>query len=123
MEVEYLVDYPVVQNALVTGEFVEKIPTDKELLIEYFGSNWQTFHDLAFCESRNRQFDSKGAVITSSTKDYGYLQINQIWSAKADQLGLDFKSSLADNIRMAKYVYQQQGLKAWSCYDIIKNYK
>ena len=71
---------------------------------------------IAGCESSFAQFDSDGDPLVSKTNDVGVLQINlDIWGTKASKKGLDIKNSIDDNMEMARYVYEQQGLKAWTC--------
>ncbi len=72
---------------------------------------------IAYCESGYRQFDENGAPLKSRTNDYGIFQINsKIWDKKAKEIGLDYKGSPIDNIKMARYIYEHQGKKAWVCY-------
>jgi hypothetical protein len=124
-EAPYVQEYPVVnQEALQALSLQEtaNVPpeTDKQLLARYFSPTVALkMYELATCESHNRQ-SVDGKVVTSSTHDYGYLQINQAtWDDKAKELGLDYKGSLEDNIRMAKVVYEAQSFQGWSCYAII----
>ena len=50
------------------------------------------------------------------TDDVGVAQINYpIWGIKAEQLGYDL-TNIVDNIKMAKYIFDKQGIKAWACY-------
>lgn len=88
------------------------------LIRELFGKDAALMERLSWCESRNRQF-LDGKVLTSSTLDYGYFQISHIWEGKAKELGLDFKGSVEDNIKMAKVVYDIQGADAWVCNSLI----
>lgn len=72
------------------------------------------------CESGLRQFKADGTVVMSPTRDFGYTQINEKANgAKALQLGLDYKGSVTDNIKMAKYIYDTQGKFAWTCNRMI----
>ncbi len=72
---------------------------------------------VAKCESGLKQFNSKGEVIVSPTKDFGLMQINQlVWDDKAKELGLDYKNNLEDNLKMARHIYEVQGKTAWVCY-------
>lgn len=72
-------------------------------------------YQIALCESSLRQFNSDGKVVVSTTSDYGIMQINEVHEPEAEKLGLDFKNSLEDNVKMAKVVYDKQGLGAWTC--------
>lgn len=69
------------------------------------------------CESNHRQFDSNGSPLRSPTNDWGIAQINEkVWDAKAKEMGLDYKHSMEDNLKMARYVYDVQGIRAWMCF-------
>ena len=70
------------------------------------------------CESRFRQFDENGEPLMSDTQDVGISQINEIWWAEAEELGLDIFNSLDDNLKMARIIKEKQGIKAWSCYNL-----
>jgi hypothetical protein len=72
---------------------------------------------IAGCESGFRQFDENGKTVVSKTNDAGLFQINRdYWDKEADQRGLDYENSLEDNMKMARIVYEKQGLTAWVCY-------
>ena len=75
---------------------------------------------IAGCESSFRQFEKDGGVVISPTGDYGLFQINKkVWHGRARELGLDYEKSTADNLRMARHIYEKQGLKAWTCSKIV----
>ncbi len=75
---------------------------------------------IAYCESGYKQFDSEGNVLKSKTNDYGLFQINSdTWDKKAKEIGLDYKNSSTDNIKMARYIYERQGIGAWTCAKLI----
>lgn len=91
-------------------------PTPEELVMQHFPHNYERMLVIANCESGKRQFDSNGNVIKSHTNDYGYFQINDAsWKGTAEKLGLDYKNSVEDNIKMAKHIYEVQGINAWVC--------
>lgn len=71
------------------------------------------FLAISFCESGMRQWDSAGNLIISSTSDSGALQVNSIHNKEAKALGIDFRASIEDNIKMAKTIFDSQGYKAW----------
>jgi len=84
-----------------------------ELFMKYFPDNWEIMERIAYCESGFRQYDKNGKTIESPTKDYGLLQINRkVWGKKAIELGLDVHST-EDNIKMARHIYDVQGIEAW----------
>lgn len=91
-------------------------PTSTELVDFYFDKDANIMMAIAECESSQTQFKEDGTVVKSPTLDYGFLQINHNWDSTAKKLGLDYKGSLHDNIKMAKYIKDKQGLKAWTTY-------
>ena len=104
-----------VQAEAPTTELPE--PTATDLVAFYFGSDSNVMIAIAQCESSLQQFQEDGTPVKSQTNDYGFLQINEYYNGSdAKRLGLDYKKSLHDNIKMAKYIYDKQGLKAWSTY-------
>ena len=67
---------------------------------------------IANCESGFNQ------EAVSHTNDHGVMQINEAtWDETAQELGLDYKNSLDDNLKMARYVYEIQGKDAWVCFN------
>ena len=73
------------------------------------------------CESRFRQFDDKGNVLQSHTKDMGVGQIHvPIWGEEAKRLGYDIYS-FRGNMEMTKYILKVQGKKAWVCYRLLNS--
>ena len=71
---------------------------------------------IAGCESSYRQYGANGKPLISGTDDVGVMQVNiPTWSKKGKELGLDFVHSSEDNIKMAKYILDTQGISAWSC--------
>jgi hypothetical protein len=70
---------------------------------------------IAACESHNRQYNSKGAVLRGeeNTYDRGVMQINILYHQEtADKMGLDL-NSIDDNVAYARYLYEKQGAKPW----------
>lgn len=67
------------------------------------------------CESKFRQFDSKGNPLRSRTNDYGIAQIHATWIPVAKKMGLDIVHSADDNLLFAKHILKVQGHKAWTC--------
>lgn len=95
-------------------------PSATQMVAFYFGKDAKRMEQIFTCESGMKQFDSKGKVIMSPTRDFGIAQINEkVWDKKAKQLGLDYKGSMIDNLQMAKYIYTQSGKGAWVCNRII----
>ena len=71
---------------------------------------------IAWCESRNRQFDKNGKPLrgTLNYHDMGKFQINmRFWEEEAKKLGLDL-STEEGNEAMALEIYRRQGTKPWN---------
>lgn len=67
------------------------------------------------CESGLRQFDRNGKVLRGkiNNHDIGLFQISETyWLDTASKLGYNIYT-LSDNIKMAKYIYENQGIEAW----------
>jgi len=78
---------------------------------------------IAFCESRDRQFDEDGNVIHGSVTPYdtGRYQINAaIWYDTAKKIGYDLDTE-EGNEAMALLLYKTSGTKPWrssqKCWD------
>lgn len=69
--------------------------------------------DVLWCESKHKQFDSNGKPLMSKTKDLGVAQIHIIHWKQAKELGLDIWNSIDDNLKMARLIYDMQGITAW----------
>jgi hypothetical protein len=90
--------------------------TATQLVAFYFGDDAKRMEQIFTCESGLRQFDSEGNVIVSPTRDFGIAQINEkVWDSKAKEMGLDYKGSMFDNLKMAKHIYDVSGKRAWVC--------
>lgn len=77
-----------------------------------FPDNYEVMLAVARCESGLKQ----SAV--SHTRDFGVMQINEaVWDGVANEMGLDYKSSIDDNIKMAQHIYEVQGISAWVCHN------
>jgi hypothetical protein len=93
-----------------------EVKTDKpdieHLIWQTFPEEYEVMLAIAICESGLNQ----NAV--SHTNDYGIFQVNQAtWDSVAKEMGLDYKNSVADNLKMARYVYDVQGIDAWVCHS------
>ena len=107
---------PLVNGSIVPNPLYSQSTELVSALYEEFEpSVVPVFYQIAKCESSIRQFDDKGQVVESTTNDFGILQINSVHDAQAKKLGLDYKGSLKDNVKMAKVVYDHEGLGAWTC--------
>lgn len=69
---------------------------------------------IAFCESRDRQFDEDGSVLRGhNPDDIGKYQINEkIWGQYAQKLGFDLHTE-EGNEAMALQLYQRYHTKPW----------
>lgn len=68
------------------------------------------------CESHFRQLTASGTPLISPTHDVGVAQINiPTWGKEAAALHLDIYHSASDNLAMARVVYAEQGIGAWTC--------
>ena len=76
--------------------------------------------DVFRCESGLKQFESDGTVVLSPTLDVGIAQINlKTWLKKSQLMGLDIINSQEDNLKMAKWIYDNVGEQAWVCSRLI----
>ena len=99
------IEYPEVP------EFTPRPKTIEEKIRLAFPEEPNNMLAIVNCESGFNQ----SAV--SHTRDFGLFQINEkTWDATAQEMGLDYKGSLDDNITMARYVYDIQGINAWVCW-------
>lgn len=69
------------------------------------------------CESGLKQFRKDGKPIISPTSDVGIAQINKYHWKRAKNLGLDIFNNEDDNLKMAKIIYDEQGIDAWSAFE------
>ncbi len=92
-----------------------KILTTEAQVKAYF-SDTPILAEVAFCESRFRQFDSNGNVLrgVQNSQDVGVMQINEKYHLETSQkLGLNIYT-LEGNMAYAKYLYDTQGTKPWN---------
>jgi len=96
---------------------VVKAPkTVEEMVKEYFKDS-PIMSKVAWCESRNRQFEKDG--ITPFTgrvnpSDIGVMQINRYYhEATATKMGIDL-STLEGNLTYGKYLYDKEGTRPWN---------
>lgn len=84
-----------------------------ELIKENFGVDGDVMLEVARCESGLLQYENGKVLKGKTTPDFGLFQINEIWLLKAEAMGIDIYD-LEGNIKMARYIYDTQGLSAWS---------
>lgn len=71
-------------------------------------------------ESGLKQWHDNGTLVTGivDSRDSGLFQINSgYWDAEAKRLGLDYKNSIEDNVKMARHIADVQGITAWVYYN------
>ena len=101
---------------VIPTALAQPLPSPSELVYGVFGEKLTPIlMAIATCESGQKQWDSDRGVITSKTGDEGFFQISPTWKKTALELGIDYENSLEGNIKMAKIVYDKQGLSAWVC--------
>jgi len=89
-------------------------PTIEEYVHEYF-EEMPILADIAWCESRYRQFTPKGDILRGevNSQDIGVMQINERYHLKtAQDLDLNLYS-LEGNLAYAKYLYEKKGTAPW----------
>lgn len=93
-------------------------PTAYELAVRYFGDSPRMMSVLK-CENGFEQYKN-GVPEISPTNDVGIAQINiPSWSKKAKEMGLDIFYSTEDNLKMARWIYDHEGIGQWSCNTLI----
>ncbi|MDD5318823.1 MAG: hypothetical protein PHF79_03355 [Candidatus Pacebacteria bacterium] len=85
--------------------------------------------DIAYCESRDRQYTPDGALFRgkANNQDVGVFQVNEHYHLKrSSALGIDI-STLEGNLRYARLLYTEQGSDPWisssSCWKKSEAYK
>lgn len=100
-----------------TTEVVVKAPkTVEEMVKEYF-KDTPIMAKIAWCESRNRQYEKDGKTVYTGridADDTGVMQINKYYHADtAKKLGLDL-DTVEGNMAYAKYLYNKEGTRPWN---------
>ena len=88
------------------------IEKQKIFILENFGDykTYKTMVRIANCESGFNQ-----EAVNRKTMDWGLFQINEtVWDTTAKSMGLNYKENWEDNVLMARYIYQTQGINAWN---------
>ncbi len=89
--------------------------TIKRKINEFFADT-PILAKVAWCESRQRQYDKQGNVLRGeeNSDDIGVMQINEMYHAKdAKEKGMDIYS-FEGNLKFAKYLYEKKGTSPWS---------
>lgn len=90
------------------------------LIRQHFPENPHLFVEIARGESGLKQWHTDGRVVRGivDRDDTGLFQINRrYWDEEAKRLGLDYENDIVDNIKMARHIYETQGVTAWVYYN------
>ena len=88
------------------------------MITDAFPDQPRTAYLVAQCESGLKMVQSNHIQPYGREESFGIFQIHaRAWDKVAQSMGLDYKNNVRDNIEMAKYIYQQSGWKAWTCYN------
>jgi hypothetical protein len=74
---------------------------------------------VAKMESRFTHYKEDGTVLEGwiTKGDLGLFQISRPhWQKEADRLGLNLHN-IVDNVKMARYIYDKQGITAWVAWN------
>jgi hypothetical protein len=108
------------QLAPATSTPKKKITTNPNVGIEsqvrtYF-KDIPLMAEIAYCESRFRQFDKDGSIFRGkvNNKDVGALQVNEYYHlARSKKLGYDIHT-LEGNMKYARQLYKESGAQPWN---------
>lgn len=105
----------VISEEVTNGKEQVNTLTTKEIVEDYF-QDIPVMIDVAYCESRFRQFDANGNVLRGdyNALDVGVMQINEKYHADtAAKLGLNLHTT-EGNMAYARYLYETQGTRPWN---------
>lgn len=73
---------------------------------------------VAACESGYQMIQSRHIQPYGRERSFGIFQIHEPdWHDTAIRLGYpDYQTDVEQNLQMARYIYEQSGWRAWSCY-------
>lgn len=97
-------DYQPISDSKNVARFIKDYFADIPLMAK-----------IAYCESRNRQYNSRGEVLRGEKTplDRGVMQINLHYHKEtAEKMGFDLHN-IDDNVAYARYLYEKQGAKPW----------
>ena len=91
-----------------------KPKTVKETVEEYF-KDTPIMANVAWCESRNRQFEPNGEIFRGkvNSDDIGVMQINTYYHLKAAKARGNDLFTLQGNLDYAKYLFEREGTTPW----------
>lgn len=93
----------------------ETVGDIKQLIRETFPEESERAVAVALCESGVEQFRDDGEPVQGPTQDFGLFQIHiPTHGPRLEQLGLDVKHSIEDNIAYARLLYDSEGWQPWT---------
>ena len=101
---------------IISTSTTNKVNNDIESKVKTYFSDTPIRQKIAYCESRNRQFDTDGSVIRGvvNSKDVGIFQINEKYHLSDSQkMGMNIHS-VEGNMKYAKHLYDTQGTRPWN---------
>lgn len=93
---------------------VSHIYATQDHVEEYF-ADIPVMADIAYCESRFRQYDASGNLFRGKvdSADVGVMQVNERYhKAESAKLGYDIHT-LEGNLGYARHLYETQGVQPW----------
>lgn len=113
-----------------SGAALNSLPQAQPLeqYVEIYFADEPIMIEIAQCESRMRQFDSKGSILKNpNSSAIGLMQImSSVHSDTADKLGIDIYT-IQGNLAYARHLYDEQGVAPWnaskSCWSKTEAYK
>jgi hypothetical protein len=90
------------------------------LIRQTFPEYASLFIQIAKGESGLKQWHADGRVVRGikDKDDTGLFQINnRYWGKEAERLRLDYENNIEDNVKMARYILDTQGVTAWVYYN------
>ena len=96
-----------------TTEYIRPL-TVEEKIQKTFPEEPENMVAIAMCESNLNQ------EAVSPTRDFGVMQVNEkTWDSTANEMGLDYKSDVDDNLKLARHIYEVQSKSAWVCWHLV----
>ena len=106
--------YPVSEINREEKEALDK-SINTELYVRHYFSDIPILAKIAYCESRFRQFNKKGAILRgeANTYDVGVMQINELYHGKSARERGENLNTLEGNLSHARYLYEKEGARPW----------
>jgi hypothetical protein len=110
----------------VEVQIIVKINWTEERILQEIRTTFPETPDLAVavarCESGLKaDIQSRHVLSYGQERSFGVFQVHEPdWGKTADRLGLDnWRTDPGDNIKLARYIYEQAGKRwtPWSCYN------